>query len=75
MPIQSIDSHSDFLAGTYSMNTLLAGTDDIVSESGVTIGTINIYLSIVAGTYSNQTVTYNLDISKLTVITLLFDSV
>ena len=75
MPIQSIDSHSDFLAGTYSMNTLLAGTDDIVSESGVTIGNINIYLSIVAGTYSNQTVTYNLDISKLTVITLLFDSV
>ena len=59
-PIQSVDYHPDFLAGTYSMNILLAGTDDIVSENGVTIGTSNIYLSVVAGTYSNQTVTYAL---------------
>ena len=47
------------------MNILLAGTDDIVSENGVTIGTSNIYLSVVAGTYSNQTVTYNFDIFKI----------
>ena len=39
------------------MNTLSAGTNDIISETGVTIGAA-ISVTISYGTYTNQSVTY-----------------
>ena len=42
------------------MTALSTGTDDIVAQSGVTISAPDAYFTPVAGTYANQTVTYNL---------------
>ena len=55
--MQSIDSYSDFTSSTYSINALATGTEDIVSESGVIIGTV-IAFTPVTGTYVKQTVSY-----------------
>ena len=41
------------------MTPLSVGTDDIVAQSGVTIATPDASLTPAAGTYANQTVTYN----------------
>lgn len=54
---ESIDTYSDFTAGTYSMAALSAGTDDIISESGVTIAAAT-SVTITAASYTNLTVTY-----------------
>ena len=40
------------------MTALSAGTDDIVAQSGVTIAALGA-VTTTAGTYANQTVTYN----------------
>ena len=55
---QSISSNSDFSAAAWSMAALSAGTDDIVSQSGVTIATPNAAFTPAAGAYVNQTATY-----------------
>ena len=55
--VQSIDSYSDFTSPTYSINALATGTEDIMSESGVTIGSATT-LTSVSGTYTYQTVSY-----------------
>ena len=58
--VQSIDSYSDFTdftASTYSINALATGTEDIVSENGVTIGSATV-LAFISGTYTYQTVSY-----------------
>ena len=55
--VQSIDSYSDFTTSTYSINALATGTEDIMSENGVTIGTAT-SLTHMSGTYTYQTVTY-----------------
>ena len=41
------------------MTALSVGTDDIVAQSGVTIAAPGASFTPAAGTYSNQTVTYN----------------
>ena len=56
---QSISLNSDFSTATWSMTALSTGTDDIVAQSGVTISAPDAYFTPVAGTYANQTVTYN----------------
>ena len=55
--INSIGAHPDFSSSTITFSTLSTGTDDIVSESGVTISSISTD-SVTSATYSNQTVTY-----------------
>ena len=55
--MQSIDYYSDFTTSTYSINALATGTEDIMSENGVTIGTATT-LTPVSGIYTYQTVTY-----------------
>ena len=57
--IPSIDYNSDFSTASWSMNTLSAGTNDIISETGVTIGAA-ISVTISYGTYTNQSVTYKI---------------
>ena len=57
---QSISLNSDFSSATWSMTALSAGTDDIVAQSGVTIAAPDASFTPAAGTYANQTVTYNL---------------
>ena len=42
------------------MTALFSGTDDIISQSGVTIAAPDASFTPAAGTYANQTVTYNL---------------
>ena len=61
---QSISSNSDFSSALWSMTALSAGTDDIVSQSGVTIDA-SAAGAYTDGTNVNQTVTYNL-ISSVT---------
>ena len=41
------------------MTVLSSGTDDIIPQSGVTIAAADVSFTPAAGTYSNQTVTYN----------------
>ena len=41
------------------MTALSVGTDDIVAQSGVTIAAPDASFVPTAGTYTNQTVTYN----------------
>ena len=41
------------------MTAQSAGTDDIVAQNGVTIAAPNASFSPAAGTYTNQTITYN----------------
>ena len=55
--MQSIDSYLDFTTSTYSINALATGTEDIMSESGVTIGSATTLIPV-SGTYVNQTVSY-----------------
>ena len=42
------------------MTALSSGTNDIVSQNGVTIAAPDASFTPAAGTYTNQTVTYNL---------------
>ena len=46
------------------MTALSAGTDDIVTQSGVTITVADAPYTPAAGTNLNQTITYNLTIYK-----------
>ena len=55
--IQSIEVHQDISTGTWTMNALSTGTDDIISESGQTIGTPS-SRTVNAASYTNQTVVY-----------------
>ena len=55
--VQSIDSYSDFTTSTYSINELATGTEDILSENGVTIGSATTFTPV-PGTYAYQTVSY-----------------
>ena len=55
---QSISAHPDFqMATTWTMNLLAAGTEDIVADSGQTIGALTSQ-TVSASSYNNQTVTY-----------------
>ena len=57
---QSISLNSDFSSASWSMAALFSGTDDINSHSGVTIAAADASFTPTAGTYANQSVTYNL---------------
>ena len=46
------------------MTALSAGTDDIVTQSGVTIAAPDASFTPTAGTYTNQALIYNLSIYK-----------
>ena len=48
------------------MTALSAGTEDIVAQSGVTIAAPDVSFTPAAGTYTNQSTTYNLLIFKNT---------
>ena len=50
---------SDFSSAGWSITALSAGTDDIVAQSGITIAVPDASFTPAAGTYVNQTVTYN----------------
>ena len=55
---QSISAHPDFqTAATWTMNLLASGTEDIVADSGQTIGAVSTQ-TVSAPTYTNLTVTY-----------------
>ena len=55
---QSISAHPDFqTAATWSMNLLSSGTEDIVADSGQTIGAVTTQ-TVSAPAYTNQTLTY-----------------
>ena len=55
---QSISAHPDFqTAATWTMNSLSSGTEDIVADSGQTIGAVTTQ-TVGAPSYTNQTVTY-----------------
>ena len=56
---QSISLNSDFSSAPWSMTALFSGTDDIISQSGVTIAAPDASFTPAAGTYANQTVTYS----------------
>ena len=57
---QSIFTHPDFqTAATWLMNLLASGTEDIVADSGQTIGAVTTQsVSVPAPAYTNLTVTY-----------------
>ena len=57
---QSISAHPDFqTAAPWTMNLLTSGTEDIVADSGQTIGAvITQSVSTPSPAYTNQTVTY-----------------
>ena len=55
---QSISAHPDFqTAATWSMSSLSSGTEDIVADSGMTIGAVTTQ-AVSAAAYTNLTVTY-----------------
>ena len=55
---QSISTHPDFqTAAPWSMNSLSSGTEDIVADSGRTIGAVTTQ-TVSAAAYTNLTVTY-----------------
>ena len=55
---QSISAHPDFqTAATWSMGLLSSGTEDIVADSGQTIGAVTTQ-TVSSPAYSNLTVTY-----------------
>ena len=55
---QSISAHPDFqTTATWTMNLLASGTEDIVADSGQTIGAVTTQ-TITAAAYTNLTVTY-----------------
>ena len=57
-PIGSIDYNTDFTTSTaLSMTALSSGTDDIVTDSGQTIGSAGVQ-SVTTAPYTNITVTY-----------------
>ena len=58
--LQSISAHPDFqTAATLVMNLLSSGTEDIVSESGQTIGAVTTQtVSAAFPAYTNLTLTY-----------------
>ena len=56
--MQPINYLPDFPAASWSMNALSAGTDSIISESSITIGSVATQTPV-SSTYSNVTVTYN----------------
>ena len=58
---QSISLNTDFSSASWSMTALSAGTDDIVSQSGVTIATPDASFTPSTATYTNQTVTYKIE--------------
>ena len=61
--IQSISAHPDFqTTATWTMNILSSGTEDIVADSGQTIGTVTTQ-TVSSPAYTNQTVTYVLGTS------------
>ena len=57
---QSISVHPDFqTAATWTMDLLSSGTEDIVADSGQTIGAVTTQtVSAPSPAYTNQTVTY-----------------
>ena len=55
---QSISLNSDFSSAPWSMTALSSGTDDIISQSGVTIAAPDASFTPAAGTYTFQTITY-----------------
>ena len=56
--LQSIFAHPDFqTAATWVMNLLASGTEDIVADSGQTIGAVTTQ-TVGAPAYTNLTVTY-----------------
>ena len=57
---QSISLNSDFSSASWSMTSLSSGTDDIVAQSGVTIDATDTSFTPDAGTFTNQSITYNL---------------
>ena len=59
-PVGSIDYNTDFTTSTaLSMTALSSGTDDIVTDSGQTLGSAGAQI-VTASSYTNQTVTYSL---------------
>ena len=52
--------HPDFITSTLTMNILTSGTDDIISESGMTISSITSE-SVSAISYSNQLMSLTVD--------------
>ena len=54
---------SDFLSVGWSITALSAGTDNIIAQSGITIASPDASFTPAAGTYTNQSVTYNFVIS------------
>ena len=56
--LQSISVHPDFQAAApWTMNSLTSGTEDIVADSGQTIGAVTTQ-TVSAPAYTNLTVTY-----------------
>ena len=58
--LQSISTHPDFqTTATWTMNLLALGTEDIVADSGQTIGAVTTQIvSPPSPAYTNLTVTY-----------------
>ena len=58
--LQSISVHPDFqTTATLTMNLLASGTEDIVADSGQTIGAVSTQtVSAPSPAYTNLTVTY-----------------
>ena len=57
---QSISLNSDFSSASWPMTALSSGTDDIIFQSVVTIAAPDASFTPAAGTYTNQSVTYNI---------------
>ena len=56
--VQSISAHPDFQTiATWTMNLLSPGTDDIVADSGQTIGAVTTQ-TVSSPSYANLMVTY-----------------
>ena len=56
---QSIEFHPDFIAGTWTMDVITTGTDDVLTESGATIQAETTE-PVVSASKSNVTKTYTL---------------
>ena len=55
---QSISAHPDFqTAATWAMNLLASGTEDIVADSGQTVGDVTTQ-TVSSLTYTNLAITY-----------------
>ena len=51
---------TDFLTAGWTITAISAGTADIVAQSGITIAAPDASFTPAAGTYTNQSVAYNL---------------